>query len=69
MSRPHGKECRGRIGVTRMCDERFCATDRASEERLAPAACREKKMTEASVSSDPENVNLQIAARFDGNDR
>ena len=38
MLRPHGKECRGRIGVTRMCHDAGQQRLRTVEERLAPAA-------------------------------
>ena len=36
--RLHGKECRERIGVTRMCDDAGQQRLRTAEERLAPAA-------------------------------
>ena len=36
--RPHGKECRERIGVTRMCDDAGEQRLHTVEERLPPAA-------------------------------
>ena len=81
--RPHGKECRDRIGVTRMCDDAGQQRLRTVEERLAPAASaaraevaqegqasparvevaqesRDEEVTDASVTSDAENVKPQI---------
>ena len=81
--RPHGKEWRERIEVTRMCDDAGQQRLRTVEERRVPAASPARvevaqespnpEMTEACVTNNAENINQApdcgISGRFDGGDQ
>ena len=58
VSRPHGKECRGRIRVAMMCDDAGQQRLRTAEERLAPAASAARAEVAQEGQASPATVEL-----------
>ena len=61
--RPHGKECRERIGVTRMCHDAGQQRLHAVQDRLAPAASAARAEVAQEGLSSPARVEVAQLSR------
>ena len=68
VSRPHGKECRERIGVAVMCDDARQQRLRTAEERLAPAASAARAEVAQEGQASPARVKAAQESQDEEND-
>ena len=61
--KPHGKECRERIGVTRMCNDAGQQMLHTVEERLAPAASAARAEVSQEGQASPARVEVAQGSR------